>query len=137
MAMSVNPRSIQDEGAFLPESIDDLIDLRERLVAAGHSEGTANGLVGWLVAKKGGGGRTPSPVTQAKYRRILRELGAGDGRTGTAQRRPDLSRSTSDDGHQVAAGQRRRRQGERKRDLMPVANEEGPDTPETPRISVM
>jgi hypothetical protein len=84
----INPRSITDEGPFIPASLADVIDLRQRVLDAGHSESVANGVVGFVVAKAAGEATPLTDVTRSRYRRILRELGEDGPDGGRAVERP-------------------------------------------------
>lgn len=135
---AINPRSITDEAPFLPESIDDLIDLRERVLAAGYSEPVAHGLVGWLVGKRAGSKDQTSPDTRARYRRILRELGEGGDDTGRAAPRPG-PRPIDDAGGAARATRRPQTAGGGRSGLLaPITAESGPEASQartTPIIS--
>ena len=78
-------KDLKIEGHYLPDTVHDLIDLRERIVnviAGGHIEGVtsrgadavANGITGWLVAKAAGQTDTLTGSTRSKYRRVLAAL---------------------------------------------------------------
>lgn len=82
-------KDLMIEGAFLPSSVEDLIDLRDRvveLIAAGDVDGikpsgadaVANGITGWLVAKAAGQTDTLSAPTRSRYRKVLAALGDAD-----------------------------------------------------------
>lgn len=60
------------EATFVTDDMAELAHLRARVIASGHSEAVANGLIGWLVAKNSGqhGGSS----TATRYRRILEQL---------------------------------------------------------------
>ena len=65
---------LRNEAAYLPESVEDLADLRRRVIAAGYPQQTASGIVGWLVAKAAGDPDLTSAPTRSQYRKILAEL---------------------------------------------------------------
>jgi hypothetical protein len=60
------------EDAWHGRSLDELADLRERVIGAGSTGTFANGLIGWLVAADSNAVSKPA---RAAYRKILRELG--------------------------------------------------------------
>jgi hypothetical protein len=72
----------RNEADFLPESLEDLADLRRRVMDAGHSAPVANGLLGWLVSKAAGEDDVTNSVTRSKYRKILAELPPPEGPVG-------------------------------------------------------
>ena len=72
--MAPNRRGLRNEAAFLPTSVEDLAELRRRIVDAGHPAQTASGIVGWLVAKTAGDPDPTSAPTRSQYRKILAEL---------------------------------------------------------------
>ena len=63
------------EALYLPDDLDDLAELRRRVIEAGHSASVANGLVGWLLSKTAGETDVSESRTRSKYRKILAELG--------------------------------------------------------------
>lgn len=67
-------KDLREEAAHLPESIDELVALRERVMAAGESRRVADGLVMWVLAKQIGEPDTTAPKVRANYRKILRRL---------------------------------------------------------------
>lgn len=69
-----NPRALRNEADYLPGSLEDLIELRSRVITAGHSAPVANGLIGWLLSKANGEPDVTGPDTRAKYRKILAGL---------------------------------------------------------------
>lgn len=79
-------RDLRNEADYLPETVEDLVDLRQLVIEAGHSAPVANGLVGWLLSKAAGEADTTSSRTRSTYRKILAELepiggpGPGGGR---------------------------------------------------------
>jgi len=83
-AMAMTRRDLRIERHYLPSSIDELSELRQRVLDLGEPEPTANGLIGWLVAKASGEVDASSAPTRSKYRRILARLDeldpAGPGR---------------------------------------------------------
>lgn len=72
----------RNEADFVPESVEDLAELRRRIIAAGYSASVANGLLGWLVSKGAGEADVTESKTRSKYRKILAELGAPEGPSG-------------------------------------------------------
>lgn len=70
-------RDLRNEAAWLPATLDELEDVRGRLVDAGHPPPIVNGLTGWLVAKALGERDATASDTRSRYRRILAELGPG------------------------------------------------------------
>jgi hypothetical protein len=64
------------EAPFLPETFDELLELRRQLRAAGHSPAVVNGVVAWLVGKAAGEPDESAATTRSRYRRILSDLGA-------------------------------------------------------------
>lgn len=68
---------IRNEASWIPRSFDDVEDLRERLIEAGHSAAIVNGLTGWLMAKALGHVDETSASTRTRYRKVLAELGTG------------------------------------------------------------
>lgn len=65
---------LRNEARFLPRSIEDLVELQDRLVAAGHSPAVASGIASWLARKAIGEDDATSHQTRARYRKILAEL---------------------------------------------------------------
>lgn len=72
---------LRNEAAYLPSSLEELEDVRRRLVAAGTRPATASGVVGWLLAKAHGEDPTDS-VTRSKYRKLLTSIGVPTGPDG-------------------------------------------------------
>lgn len=64
----------RNEADWLPSDVDDLVELRRRVIELGQSPSVANGLVGWLLSKAAGEEDRSGPNTRARYRRILAEL---------------------------------------------------------------
>lgn len=73
-------KALQNEAEWLPEDLHDLPavleELRPLLFEAGRSSSEVNGITGWLFAKAIGEPDETGSATRARYRRILRELGA-------------------------------------------------------------
>jgi hypothetical protein len=69
-------RDLREEAAFLPESLPELMELRERLLVAGQTRRVADGLCMWLLAKAHNEPDTTAPNVRSKYRKVLRELPA-------------------------------------------------------------
>jgi len=88
MATKVNPRSIGDEGPFIPTdpvAARRMARLLEALEASGESWRTVGGVEKWLRAKAAGRPDPTSSVTRAKYRRLIRELNIDPGPKGRRQ----------------------------------------------------
>lgn len=80
-------RDLRGEADFLPSTVEDLVELRRQLVAAGHPDQVASGILGWLVAKAAGDPDQTSPTTRATYRKILAGLEvSGPGGPGRGRR---------------------------------------------------
>lgn len=71
--------ALRNEADYLPADLGDLVELRRRLVAAGHPAHVVAGVIGWLVAKSAGDIDPTSAPTRSKYRKILAELELDDG----------------------------------------------------------
>jgi hypothetical protein len=74
--MATNRRAdhLREEAAFLPRSVEDLAELRRRILDAGHPDQIASGIVGWLVAKAADDPDRTGPNTRSRYRKVLAEL---------------------------------------------------------------
>lgn len=60
---------------FLPESLDDLVQLREALRAAGHSRAKVAGCIEFVMGRAGAGGTDRTNTeSAAEYRRMLAAL---------------------------------------------------------------
>lgn len=81
-------RDLRIEAHFLPETVDDLVELRQAILEAGHSESVAHGIVGWVVGKGAGETDALGSRTRSTYRKILAELVEQhpDGPTGRQRR---------------------------------------------------
>lgn len=75
MTTAINPRSIQIEGHYITSDVAELATLKSRLIDAGASPVTANGVLGWLVDKAAGRRDVTGPSTRSRYRRALEALG--------------------------------------------------------------
>lgn len=67
-------KDLREEAGHLPASIDELVALRDRVMAIGESRGRAEGLCMWVLAKQRGEPDTTSSRTRAYYRMVLRRL---------------------------------------------------------------
>jgi hypothetical protein len=63
---------------FLPSSLDDLVELRRSLAAAGYSRAKVAGCIEFVMGRAEGDGRTDS-ASAAEYRRMLAGLLASVG----------------------------------------------------------
>lgn len=76
-AMSVTARHLRNERESLPDDLDDLLELRAAILAAGYSRRVADGVIGWLVGIVAGDHGRPDAVsgpTRARYRRVLADV---------------------------------------------------------------
>jgi hypothetical protein len=67
-------KDLRNEAEYLPSSLDELVDVRGRVMALGESRRIADGLCMWLVAKARGERDTTAADVRSRYRRILRAL---------------------------------------------------------------
>jgi hypothetical protein len=75
--VTINERALRNEADFLPTTLEDLVGLRRRVVAAGYPDQVASGVCAWLLTKAAGDPDRTSSDTRARYRKILAELGNG------------------------------------------------------------
>jgi hypothetical protein len=75
-AESPRRRDLRNEAAYLPQTIDELAELYDRLVNAGETSGSARGIATWAALKATGRPDPTGPATRARYRRILAGLPA-------------------------------------------------------------
>jgi hypothetical protein len=73
--MAIKRKDLRNEADHLPGSVGDLIALRRRLIEVGASPAKANGLIGWLIAKKAGEPDTTGNSVRSEYRKLLAQLG--------------------------------------------------------------
>ena len=92
MTAKVNPRSVRDEGPFIPSdpvAARRMAKLLETLEADGHAWRMVAGVRAWLEAKAAGRPDPTSSETRARYRKIIRELkidpGPAKGRRSTSE----------------------------------------------------
>lgn len=81
--------ALQGERDHLPDDLEDLIDLRRRIIESGETPATAAGVIGWLLAKKAGEPDVTGAPTRSRYRKILARIeaqptGPGRGDRGAA-----------------------------------------------------
>lgn len=74
MGTKMRADALRNEADWLPEDLGDLVDLRRRIIAAGHASQVANGIVGWLLSKAAGERDDTASDTRSRYRKILAEL---------------------------------------------------------------
>lgn len=77
MELKPNPRALRNEAGWLPRNLDDALEVRRRVLDAGHSASVASGLMAWLIAKAAGQEDSTAGPTRWRYRKILAELGPG------------------------------------------------------------
>lgn len=68
-------RDLMVEGDLLPTSVEDLAELRQAILDAGHPEQVANAICGWLIGKRDGPDGLAAD-TRSRYRRILAAVSA-------------------------------------------------------------
>lgn len=78
--------ALQGERDHLPADLDDLIDLRRRIIGLGETPATAAGVLGWLLSKKAGEPDVTGSDTRARYRKILARLEAAPTGPGRGER---------------------------------------------------
>lgn len=73
---AVRSDSIRGEGEWVPDldQVRELAELRRLIIEVGESPATANGIIGWLVAKAAGERDTTGSDVRARYRRVLARL---------------------------------------------------------------
>lgn len=74
MARKRRSDHLREEAAFLPTSVDDLVELRRRLIDSGHPDQVASAIVGWLVAKTTDDPDLTASSTRSRYRKILASI---------------------------------------------------------------
>lgn len=81
-------RSWRVEADFVPSTIEDVLELQQRLVdEAGASQAKANGAVMWVLLKAQGTDTTTSPNQRADYRKLFKKLAAVDAQKPRRRRR--------------------------------------------------
>lgn len=82
---AVRSDSIQGEGDWIPDAdrVRELAELRRLIIDLGETPATANGIIGWLIAKAAGERDVTGPNVRARYRKILARLEREPGPDGT------------------------------------------------------
>jgi hypothetical protein len=72
--IKANPRSLREEADYIPKSLDELAEFRDKAIGAGLPSSLVNGLVSWLTGKATDRPDTTSSATRAGYRKAIRDL---------------------------------------------------------------
>lgn len=64
----------QIEANYVPETLDDAVELHERVVEAGFTRSIAAGLVMWVSTKASGSPNDVTSHTKSTYRKVLAQL---------------------------------------------------------------
>lgn len=87
-----NQHSRLPEEDWAPNTLEDLIDLRHKVIAADIAPRTADRLIAWVLTKAAGEPDQTSPNTRSNYRKILATL------PGPGPSSPDRTKSSQDRG---------------------------------------